>query len=1072
MEQTLVVKRCSVILFVLMSMITYAQTAVSQIKVTGTVTDNAGMPLSGVNVAEKSSKNTVTTDFIGNYQINVKSDATLVFSFIGMRKIEIPLSGRNVLNTKLQDDTNQLETVVVVGYGIQKKKHVTAAVETIKMKEIEDLPTQSIATAIAGRVLGVSVSGGSSRPGQSGTIKIRQPRTFSKDGGSENPLYVIDGVIQITGDGVPDSTLFNSLDASEVESLSFLKDGAAAIYGARAANGVVLVTTKRGKVGSPKFTYAGFYGIEDETYRTKMMSATQYAQYYNIMNGPNGNNSAIKANPNLYFFSQDEIDNFKTLNYNQLDSYWQPASNQKHTLNVTGGSDRATYYAGGSYYQQGGNLNNIDYTRWNFRSGADVNVSKDFKAGIQLSGYYTDNSKTNSRNGGTNEENDYRRMLNASPFLPEYINGMGVQRMNTSNESQYHYGEISRLGNVATSVSNNLNANFYAEYKIPFVPGLSARAAYARNSTFTRSDYIGTKFTIYQFQGTGTNFHIFDPSTNPTVLKTNTYNNGNRIGWDNSSSLSEQMNFNLSYSRKFGKHDISGLFAVEKGEAESTRDEFYKDDPLSTTNGTSGSAFGAVDGSTTKTESGTLGYIGRVNYAFDDRVMAEFLYRTDASTRFSPDNYWGNFYSLSLGWIMSKESFFESSVINYLKLRTSIGELGADDTKAWQWRQRFTYQNGQGLVSGNNNGTTGMKMEATPNPDATWSSQFKTNFGVEMKMFENRLSLNAESYYNIGTDMLMSVTANVPFTVGGSTASENYGARNEFGYELSMGWNDRIGEDFEYGINMNFSWWDDEMVKGNFNAVDNYKPWMPKQGESSDNGVWGYDYVGMLKSKEDVDAYVSKYGIKSVFGVLAADLRPGSLSYADVRGSLNTATGQFAAPDGIIDENDQIQLAKKAQNHFGLGTNLRLGYKNFTLNAVVTASFGGWNEVDSQTRKSMKENINDGIDNRPSIVADIYDPVLNPNGSMPNPYKEALNLAPTSTFWERSATSIELKNINLGYKLDDKYTSVMGLSSFRVNLTALNPFILYNPFDYKNPNGAYDVYPTLKTFSIGLNVGF
>lgn len=1070
MKQTLI-KRCSFILFALMSIVTYAQTASSLIKITGTVTDNTGLLLPGVNVTEKSSKNTVTTDYSGRYEIAVKPGATLVFSFIGMKKAEIPLNGRTKLDAQLKEDSNELQTIVVVGYGTQKKTHVTGAVETIKMKEIEDLPTNSIATAIVGRVLGVGVLGGSTRPGQPARLQIRQPRTQSKDGGNDNPLYVIDGVIQIAGDGTPDATLFNSLDASEVENLSFLKDAAAAIYGARAANGVVLVTTKRGKKGPAKFTYTGSYGSEDEIYRTKMLNASQYAQYYNIMNGPNGNNSVIKANPNQYFFSQDEIDYFKTINYNQLDDYWKPATNQKHTLNVSGGTDRATYFAGASYYSQGGNLPNIDYSKWTFRSGADFNISNDFKAGIQISGFYSDNSKTNSRAGGSNEENDFRRLLNSSPFLPEFINDLPVQRLNTASEAQYHYGAINRSGNAATGVSNNLSANFFAEYKVPFVKGLSARASYARNATFSRSNYIGTKITLYQFVGTGTNQHIFDPSTNPAILKSNTHNNGNRIGWDNQSSLSEQLNFNLSYSRKFGKHDISALFSVEKGEAESTRDEFYRDDPLSTTNGTSGSAFGAIDGSATGSESGTLGYIGRVNYAFDDKILAEFLYRTDASTRFAPENYWGNFYSLSLGWIVSKESFFKSSVIDYLKFRTSVGQLGSDDTRAWQWRQRFTYQNGQGFVSGNGNATTGMKMEVTPNRNATWSNQLKTNFGVEMKLLDSRLSLNAESYYNIGTELLMPVTANVPFTVGGSVASENYGKRDEYGYELSVGWNDKIGNDFTYGVNVNFSWWEDKMVQGNFNDVDRMIPWKAQQGESSDIGKWGHQYVGMLKTQEDIDAYVSKYGIKSVLGVNAADLRPGSLSYADIRGKLNVATGQFGAPDGIIDEWDMVKLANKENNHYGLGTTLRFGYKNFSLNTVITASFGGWAEIDSQARKPMKENINDGVDNRPSIWDNIYDPVLNPNGTMPNPYKESLNAA-TSSFWEVSATTVQIRNINIGYSLPSKYLNTLGLSSLRLNFTALNPFILYNPYDYKYGNGAYDVYPELKTYSLGLNVAF
>ena len=492
-----------------------------------------------------------------------------------------------------------------------------------------------------------------------------------------------------------------------------------------------------------------------------------------------------------------------------------------------------------------------------------------------------------------------------------------------------------------------------------------------------------------------------------------------------------------------------------------------------TTNGFSNTAFGVVDGTSTGNESGTLGYVGRLNYSYDDKYLLEFLYRSDASTRFAPENYWGSFYNLSGGWVISKESFFKSSVVDFLKVRYSVGLLGKDDARAWQWRQRFTYQNGQGIVVGNGLATTGLKMEVTPNRDATWSQDLKTNFGLDAKLFNNRLSLTAETYYNIETEMLLSKTGNVPFTIGGSVAAENYGRRDNFGYEFGVGWDDRIGSDFKYGLNVNFGWGGDKMIEGDFNVIEIMKPWIAGPGEPIDNGVWGYDYVGMLKSQEDIDAYVTKYGIKTVFGVTAANLRPGSLSYADIRGPMNTATGEFAAADGIVDEWDQIQLAKRKSTRYGMGTTLKLGYKNITLNAVVTASFGGgWNEVDSQTRKTMNSAINDGIDNRPFIWNNIYDPVLNPTGTMPNPYSEALNLSPTSTFWQRSATSIQMRNINLGYAMPERYTKALGISSCRLNLTALNPFILYNPFNFKNPSGAYDIYPTLKTYSLGLNLAF
>lgn len=1075
----------SVLLFSMMSLTGFAQNAGERTAITGKVVDKDGLGVIGLNVIEKGTKHAVLTDIDGSYKIQVPKGAVLQFSYIGMKTQEITVGDATTINITMNEDTSTLDEVVVVGYGTQKKIHLTGATQTIKVSEIEDLPTNNLASALVGRVLGVGVSGGTRRPGQAASLNVRRSLSLSKDGGTDQPLYVIDGVLQISGNGAPDSTLFDNLDASEVETISFLKDAAAAVYGSRGANGVVLVTTKRGKSGPAKFTYTGLYGMQDEVYRTKMMNAVEYANYYNIMNGPNGYGATVAGrdtNPQ-YVFSPDEIEYYKTLNYNPMEDVWKPSYNQKHTMNVTGGTDRATFFAGASYYTQNGNLDNVDYKRWTYRAGTDFKVSDDFKAGIQISGFYNDNSKVNSRVGGTNDENDYRRLLNSSPILPQYIQGLPVQRLNTRNESQYHYFEINRLNNVATNKGFNLTSNFYAEYQVPFIKGLKARASYARNLVTNRSNYIGTRFTLYQFtttpgvNGAGANGHIYDPNRpldQFTAVTARNNSNGNRIGWDNTNSLSEQYNFNVSYSRDFGKHSVSALFSVEKGEANDTRDQFYRDEPLQTTDGFSNSAFGTIDGTATGNESGTLGYIGRANYVYADKYLAELLFRSDASTRFAPENYWGRFYSISTGWVISKENFFKSKFIDFLKIRYSVGLLGTDDTRPWGWRQRFTYQNGQGFVGGNNQlATTGMKMEVTPNRDATWTEHTKMNFGVDAKLFDNRLSLTAEAYYNIEDDILLSKTADVPFTIGGSVASENYGRRDNWGYEFAVGWDDTIGGDFNYGVNVNFGWGDDKMVRGDFNPVSIMEPWNPQPGQRLDNGAWGYDYVGMLKTMDDVQAYIEKYNIQTVFGVRAQDLRPGSLSYADIRGPLNVATGEFAPADGIVDKWDQIRLAKRQSTRYGMGTTLKFGYKNFTLNAVVTASFGGgFNEIDSQTRKTMNAAINDGIDNRPSIWNNIYDPVLNPNGTMPNPYSEALNLAPTSTFWQRSATSIQMRNINLGYSMPKKYTEALGISSCRLNLTAINPFILYNPFEHKAPNGAYDVYPELKTYSLGLNLSF
>ncbi|MEG1024124.1 MAG: TonB-dependent receptor, partial [Flavobacterium sp.] len=483
-------------------------------------------------------------------------------------------------------------------------------------------------------------------------------------------------------------------------------------------------------------------------------------------------------------------------------------------------------------------------------------------------------------------------------------------------------------------------------------------------------------------------------------------------------------------------------------------------------------ATGPIDGSTTKSESGSLSYVGRVNYAYDDKYLAEFLFRSDASTKFAPENYWGNFYSASVGWVMSKEDFFKSSVIDFLKVRYSVGLLGKDDTKAWLWRQRYTFQGYKGGVFGGNSDlTNGWKMEASPNPDATWSDELKMNFGVDARFLNNRLSVTAESYYNVGTNLLLNKTGNLPFTIGGTVAAQNYGSVDTYGYELSVGWSDKIGKDTSYGIDLRFGWSGDKVIKGDFNDEDILKPWNPKPGYSSDNGVWGYDYIGMFKTQEDINAYVSKYNITSVFGTAVANLKPGMLYYSDVRGAY-LGNGKFAAPDGIIDVNDQVQLASKANTQYSIGTTLRFAYKSFSLNTVVNASFGnGWSDIGSQARKSLKTKIPQIVDNTVSIWNDIYDPTVNPNGSMPNPAFESINSV-ASKFWEVDSFRIACRNITLSYALPEGALKALKMNSCKFNLVALNPFNLYNPYSFQEANGSYLDYPTLRTISLGLNLGF
>lgn len=1062
-------KRLLVLLFVV-SALTAPAALLAQVTVTGKITDSkTSLPLSGATIKVKNDRATAVSDNDGSFTIKAPSSESIIsISYVGYTIYEVKAGDGN-LSVQMVSTNSDLNEVVIVGYSTQKKVHLTGAITSIKGSEVEDLPVSNLGAALTGRLLGVGVSGGTSRPGSQAQLTVRNPLSLAKDGGNNNPLYIIDDVIQVTAQGANDATLFNNLDPSEVESISILKDGAAAVYGSRAANGAVLVRTKRGVNGKPRITYSGSYATNDEAFRTKMMSAYELARYINITNGPNGANLA--AGPNN-FFAQDELDHYKTINYDWLDMAWKSAYNMRHTLGLSGGSDKTTYFGNVTYYTQDGNLGRLEYGKWTYRAGVDATVASGLKVGLQVAGNTSKSTQMNSKIGGENIENDYRNLLRSPRYVPPYINGLPVKLPGPggNNVASYHFFELNKLNNYIDDDQNTSTVNLSLEYEAPFLKGLRAKGSYARNVSVGRNQRIGTTYKLYSFNNFGGgNGHIWETAT--PINPPGNYSNDNSLRFFHTRSQLQQANFSLYYNKQIGRHSISVFGSVERSEAESTQEDVFKEGPSQLTNGQFNTAFGAIDGRTFAYEGGNLGYIGRVNYNYGSKYLGEFLFRTDASTKFAPDNYWGRFYSLSAGWVVTEEDFFKVKWIDFLKVRYSVGLLGKDDTRAWQWRQRYTFQNGKGGVFGgdNNPAGIGMKMEVSPNPDATWSDDFKQNLGIDARFLKNRLSSTIELFYNKGTNMLIERTGNVPVTVGGSIASQNWGAVNFFGVELGIGWSDNIGKDFNYGIDARISWNDNKAKQGNYNPIELQYPWNARPGVSTDIGKWGYDYLGMFMNQADIDAYVAKYNITSVFGTPVAQLRPGMLYYADVRGALQS-DGTFAAPDGIIDDNDQVQLKKKASNHYGFGTSVKLGYKGINFEAVLAGSWGGFSEMDA--RSTLTTNISNLFQNGPSYWGDIYDPVLNPTGKYPNPWWDDISLSPTSDFWQVSSFRMRIVNASVSYTIPKKYTDAIKISNARVVANVLNPLNLFNPFGYRDPEASWDSYPVLRTISFGVNVTF
>lgn len=1063
-----------------------ASAQVGNVTLSGLIKDEAGAPLPGVTVLVKGTAVGTITDNEGKYTLETsQTTGTLVFSFIGLQTQEIPFSASGTFNIEMKTSSVDLDEVVVVGYGTQKMRNITGAVSTVKPEEIANLPVGNLGAALQGQVNGLSVSGGQARPGVGASLTVRNPITLSKNGGTTSPIYVID-------DFIADEIAFNNLDPDEIESISVLKDAAAAIYGARSSQGAVLVKTKRGKEGAPKISFSSQITYNDEVKRAEMLSAYEYGVFYNRYMGLSGKN--VTSSPVTSFFQPDELETMKNLHYDWLEDAWQGSYSTKQNVNISGGSNNATYFAGVSYYSQNGNLATLDYSRWNYRAGADIKVANHLKVSLQISGDYSDRKQTFNKIGGEVDENDYLSLLTTPGYLPAYVDGLPILRYGPLNKRTdndiiyYNFFEIEKLANIKQNKPTDMKINGVAEYDFGWskiLKGLKFKLAYSKGISTNLYKQLGSAYTGYYFtarSGSGNHLYEGNITSDPATVKTFTVKNGNRLLRDGERGDNYQLNFNGIYERSFGKHNVSALFSIEKTESALERVRYYKDDPLIFTNGQSNTATGAADGETTRTESGLLSYIGRFNYSYADKYLFEFLYRSDASTKFAPENYWGSFPSFSAGWVISEEGFFKDKInwINFLKVRSSLGFLGKDNTAAWLWRQRYTYQTNKGAVFGTNSSQNvgwGLKMEAAPNPYATWDSDTKFDLGIDSKFLNSRLSATIDAYLDHNTNLLVQRDALVPVTIGGALAAENFDAIDAYGIELSLGWRNEIGKDISYFVRLNTGLSDARYRKKDWPAIIEYNDVYPNG--PVDMGVWGYNCLGMFRSQADIDKYVADYSMTQIFGNAVAELKPGMLYYRDVRGTMN-ADGTYQGPDGIIDDKDMIQLSKKSGDPFGFTLNFGGEWKGLSLTALISASWGGFSEISAYTRY-ISDSKADYM-NVPKFWNDMFsidsldaggNPIGNIDAKYPNMYWSAFNNV-TSDFWQISSFRMALRTMTLGYTLPKKMVNKIGVDGCRFTVTGMNLLNFYNPLPGKfmDINSNYGEFPALSSISLGINLSF
>ncbi|GJG66569.1 SusC/RagA family TonB-linked outer membrane protein [Prevotella lacticifex] len=1079
----------------------------------GTVVDENGDPVIGATIHVPGTRQATVTDLDGNYSISAPKGTTLTVTYVGYKQISTK-GGRIMLK---EGDTD-LDEVVVVGYGTQKRAHLTGSVESIPVDEIQDISSGNLASTLSGLVNGLSVSGGESQPGEAARITIRTANTLGDIGSTvQQPLFVIDGYIYPNDVKVGNvqqnlgAEAFNNLDPAEIESISVLKDASAAVYGARAANGVILVTTKKGKMGKPVISYSGQYGWTDAVATPKMLSAYNYGRLYNEIAARDPLNTTLDHTTGL--FQADELEAMKGINNDLLDKYWKTGFTQKHSVNISGASDRVNYFAGIGYFDQDGNLGRLDYNRWNYRAGVDVKISKWLGAGVTISGDYGKRNTGNVKVGGSSDQKQYNLLLTRPYYLPEYIGendeypilNYGPTNSEANQNQRYNYDLLINDGDYSKSMTSNLNIGANINYDFGWskaLKGLKVSFQYSKSINTNKGNEYGSNFTIYNMQKRyGSGSHLYSPLDGSddyslwdlTNLVAHKYDNGNYLARTDVRTDNYQMNFTVNYARDFGLHNVQALFSIEKSEAESEYQRSSVTNPYEFTTGQSNSADGTQTGVFTRSESGSLSYIGRVNYSYAGRYLFEFLMRADASQKFSPENRWGYFPATSIGWIASEEKWFKKAMPwwNFLKFRASFGLTGRDNTTAWQWMQVYAQDKNRGVLFGDYTKDTGNRItinknNSAVNRDITWDKSYKFNFGIDNRFLNNRLSVGLDFYREWNRDMLINILQVVPSTVGTQSAASNNGEIDNWGWELSLGWRDKIGKDFKYNIGINTGYSDNKVLRMDFDQNFYYRQ-IQRNGRT-DIGTWGMQCIGMFRSFQDIDEYFTKYHITSYMGMSKDQVRPGMLIYKDVRGSQHTdANGNiyYDGPDGIVDrDNDQVQLGHRG-NIYGFTLNAGGSWKGLSFQLQFGAHWGGYTTVPAQALTASAIEYT----NMPSfwnpdnvfVYQNVYDgqgnliQAANRNACLPNPGYSINTVA--SSFWRISAAQVTLNRLTLAYSLPKAWLKSLGIGiqNVRLNLTGQNLINFYNPYPdnfYSPYAGTYGNYPNLRKWTLGVNVSF
>ena len=1043
----------------------------SQKTVKGTVVDAANIPVIGANVFVKGTTHGTITDMDGNFTLtNVAENSTLVISYIGFLEKNVEVGNKTSFDIVLLEDSKKLEEVVIVGYGTQKKVNLTGSITAVNASELSGISTSNLSNTLAGRAPGVNITGNSGLMGASSNIRIR--------GGFGEPLFVIDGIVR-------DKDAFDALEVNEIDQLSFLKDAAtASIYGSRAGNGVVLVTTKGGTQQKPMFNYQGSYTFMTPTQElfSDMFTATDELIYQNRVAQYQG-----LATPN----GEKEFEYFKDINYNVNDYIWQTPWNQKHSVSVSGGNDKVTYYALGSYIGEEGSYKNLENDKFNLRSNVTAKITDQIKMNFNLAA----NQQNQQRFYWPFSDDDeqtigdlYRCTFNWPKTYPFYLNADGSPANNVTNYPVQTPMGSWQAWNVVDQVvgdryikTRKREVNAILSFDIDlgkFIPGLTTKLV----GNYIGNDYMRKKYLTYQhnyvWAAANSDQNRFIPAApDPNKMNTFTFSqNQEFLSYNVHSLWSEQLNWFLNYNHSFGKHDVSGTLVWEQ-QANGGEKVYAKgESPLTNYDQMFVYSTDAERrwGDAWEVTNGRLSWIGRFNYTYDQKYIAEFSFRYDGNTLFPKEKRWGFFPSFSGAWRISNESFMEntSNWLDNLKIRASYGTTGNDlnvnNDPIAPFSYMNVYQSGYSYIWGDNL-NLGIEPGATPNPYLTWATSATYNVGFDFGVLNNRLSGSFDAFYKTEKDILGSRIVTIPDTYGQSLAPENYAERSWRGVEFNAMWRDKaFGGQLDYSIygNVGFS-------KDQWDVLDQtalYSPGGNLEEFSAIgkplNRLSGLKTLGIVRTQEQLDELLAK-GFKQY----GRDPYLGGLYFEDVRGD-----GYSLGPDGKIDGNDVQLLSDNAapRINYGFGTNL--SWKGFTMD-IHFQGVGLYDRMISNLGEGMGGIRQYGGTVRPYYpiwTDDVWTPE-NPNAKYPRVIGKSWYESGTGaqSFWIRNGAYLRLKNLNVGYNLPKSWISFLNLESAQLFVNGTNLFVLSAMTEFHDPEqDCYDSYPLMKSFTFGVDIKF